>query len=156
MMRTAIQPGNWRIGPALCGGLSLGHYKSFSSAPSIGRLKEQYEETMKPYIDYGIHVMATQNFAGEITIGDSHEYGKTFDPFQKSVINELVLDYLKGFANFRQPAITQTWSGIYSKMTDGSTEFFHSPEPGVYILNALGGAGMSLSFGLAEEVVRSL
>jgi len=156
MMRTAIQPDNWRIGPALCGGLSLIHYKSFTSAPSIGLLKDFYEQTMKPYMDWGIHVMVTQNPAGELTIGDSHEYGNTFDPFQKSSINNLVLDYLNRFAVFRQPGITQTWSGIYSKMTDGSTEICLSPEPGVYILNALGGAGMSLSFGLAEEVLLSL
>ncbi|HEX3386462.1 MAG TPA: TIGR03364 family FAD-dependent oxidoreductase, partial [Mucilaginibacter sp.] len=29
MMRLAAQPGNWRIGPSLCGGLSMIHYPGF-------------------------------------------------------------------------------------------------------------------------------
>ncbi|HSB93397.1 MAG TPA: TIGR03364 family FAD-dependent oxidoreductase [Flavitalea sp.] len=156
MMRTAVQPGNWRIGPALCGGLSLIHYKSFSFAPSIDALKHFYEETMGSYTDRGIHVMVTQNAQGELTIGDSHQYGHTFDPFEEAETNELILKYLKGFASFRNMSIVQNWSGVYSKMTNGDTEIFQSPEPGVFILNALGGAGMTLSFGLAEEVVNSL
>jgi len=35
MMRLVTQPNNLRIGPALCGGLSLIHYTSFKVAPSL-------------------------------------------------------------------------------------------------------------------------
>jgi len=52
--------------------------------------------------------------------------------------------------------LLQTWNGIYPKKTDGKTEFMHQPEPGVTIVNGLGGNGMTLSFGLAEEVVSVL
>ena len=105
---------------------------------------------------HGIHVIVTQNARGELTIGDSHQYGNTFDPFEEAPINDLILKYLKRFAAFREYSIIQNWSGVYAKLTNGETEIFQSPEPGVYILNALGGAGMTLSFGLAEEVVNSL
>ncbi|MDR3713210.1 MAG: TIGR03364 family FAD-dependent oxidoreductase [Puia sp.] len=152
MMRLKAQPGNWRIGPSLCGGLSLVHYKAFGVAPSLPRLKKHYEETMPEYIKWGVHVMVSQNAEGELTIGDSHEYGLAFDPFDKQFINALVLDYMKSFARFRDWALLQSWNGIYPKRTNGEHDFIYDPEPGVTIVNGLGGAGMTLSFGLAEEV----
>lgn len=156
MMRLAQQPANWRIGPALCGGLSLIHYQSFKVAPSLGALKLRYETEMSEYLDWGIHVMVSQNARGELTVGDSHEYGQTHDPFDKEFINKLILDYLKRFAQFKDWNVIETWNGIYPKLTNGDTELFFSPEPGVYILNGFGGAGMTLSFGFAEEMVATI
>jgi FAD dependent oxidoreductase TIGR03364 len=156
MMRLASQPNDWRMGTSLCGGLSLIHYTSFKAAASLNDLKKRYENEMSEYLNWGIHVMVSQNGRGELTVGDSHEYGLTFDPFDRQFINEMVVDYLKTFAQFKDWSSIQTWNGIYPKLTNGETEVFMSPEAGVYILNGLGGAGMTLSFGLAEEVVNSL
>lgn len=156
MMRLAAQPNEWRIGPALCGGLSLIHYNSFKVAPSLPELKAKYENEMSEYLDWGIHVMVSQNGKGELTVGDSHEYDFTHDPFDKTFINQMVLDYLQRFAAFKDWKVIETWNGIYPKLTNGDTDLFFSPEAGVYILNGLGGAGMTLSFGLAEEVTASL
>lgn len=156
MMRLAAQPGNWRLGPALCGGLSLIHYNSFKIAPSLAALKKRYEAEMPAYLDWGIHVMVSQNGLGELTIGDSHEYGQNFDPFDKQFINQLILDYLKQFARFKDWSLQQSWHGIYPKLTNGETDIFLNPDKNVYILNGLGGAGITLSFGLAEEVVETV
>ena len=156
MMRTITQPDDWRMGPALCGGLSLIHYKSFETAPSLATLKDRYENEMPEYIDWGIHVMACQNENGQITIGDSHEYGLTHDPFDKEKINTLILSYLKKIAKFKEWHIAETWNGIYPKLTNGDTDLYYSPEQSVYIVNGLGGAGMTLSFGLANEIVKML
>ncbi len=156
MMRLQSQPDEWRIGPALCGGLSLIHYKSFAAAPSLEKLKDRYNEEMSEYINRGIHVMVAQNEVGELTIGDSHEYGLTHDPFDKAEINDLILSYLKKIARFKNWTIKESWNGIYPKLTNGDTEIFISPEPGVYIINGLGGAGMTLSFGFAEECVEQM
>lgn len=156
MMRLAAQPGNWRIGSALCGGLSLIHYNSFKVAESLPLLKSKYANEMEDYLDWGIHVMASQNEMGELTIGDSHEYGTTQDPFDKDFINQLIKNYLHKFASFKDYTVVQSWNGVYAKLTNGDTELFFSPEPGVYVVNGLGGAGMTLSFGLAEEVVADL
>jgi FAD dependent oxidoreductase TIGR03364 len=156
MMRTAPQPGGLRIGPALCGGLSLIHYKSFQEATSLKLLRDRLEQQYPEYIRWGIHVMVSQNRVGELTIGDSHEYGPTHDPFDRAFINKMILDYLQQFVQVNDLMIQETWNGVYAKSTDGASEVFLSPEPGVYILNALSGAGMTLSFGLAEEMVEKL
>lgn len=153
MMRMVAQPGGWRMGPALCGGLSLLHYNSFRSARSWYILNETMQAEYPEYLKWGIHVMAAQNQDGQITIGDSHEYSLTPDPFDKQFINQLIINYLQKFARFRDPAIMETWNGIYAKMTNGETSFVHVPEQGVTIINCLGGAGMTLSFGLAEQLI---
>ena len=153
MMRLVSQPENWRIGPSLCGGLSLIHYKGFQVAPSLPALKQHYQQTMAAYLQWGIHVMVSQNGEGELTIGDSHEYGLVHDPFDKEFINRLIMDYLDQFSVFKNYQVLQTWNGLYPKLTNGETDFVNQPAPGVTIVNGLGGAGMTLSFGLAEEVV---
>lgn len=156
MLRLAAQPDGWRIGPSLCGGLSLTHYKGFEAAPSLPQLKQHFQQTMPEYGKWGIHVMVSQNGEGELTVGDSHEYGPVHDPFDKEFINQMILDYLKTFARLKNWQLLQTWNGIYPKSTKGATEFVHQPEEGVTIINGLSGAGMTLSFGLAEEVVQQM
>lgn len=153
MMRIKPQPNDWRIGPSLCGGLSLTHYKSFVNAPSLSALVAQYQETLPEYGKWGIHVMVSQNGEGALTIGDSHEYGLVHDPFDKTFINDMILGYLQKFVRLKSWDLQQTWNGIYPKLTSGATEMVVSPEEGVTIVNGLGGAGMTLSFGLAEEIV---
>ncbi|HEY1869938.1 MAG TPA: TIGR03364 family FAD-dependent oxidoreductase [Chitinophagaceae bacterium] len=152
MMRMAAQPDNERIGPALCGGLSLVHYKSFAAA-DLSSLKEFFQQEYPEFLKWGIHVMVSQNQLGELTVGDSHEYGLTHDPFDKQFINQMILHYLKKFARFKNETVTETWNGIYPKLTNGETELILQPEEGVTIINCVGGAGMTLGFGLCEEIV---
>lgn len=156
MMRLVQQPENWRIGPPLCGGLSFIHYKGFQVAPSLEKLKELYQNQHPELIEWGIHVMVSQNGLGELTIGDSHEYGLDLSPFDREDVNRMILDFLKSFAQFKDWRIGSAWHGIYPKMTNGATEFVHQVNDVVTIVNGLGGNGMTLSFGLGEEVVGGL
>ena len=150
MMRLVAQPEKWKIGPSLCGGLSMLHYKSFSAAPAITDLRQQLEAALPEYLKWGIHVMVSQNGNTELTIGDSHEYGPCHDPFDRQHINDLIVDYLKRFAVFKDWRMLESWNGVYAKMTNGQDHLLLEPDENVTILNALGGAGMTLSFGLAE------
>ena len=153
MMRLVSQPDVWRIGPSLCGGLSMVHYPGFQSTPSLPTLRKRYEEQYPEYLKWGIHVMVSQNSSGELTIGDSHEYGLVHDPFDKAFINNLIVDYLHTFADFKDWKLMQSWHGIYPKMTNGETELVVNIEPGVTVINGLGGNGMTLSFGLCEQII---
>jgi len=153
MMRLAAQPDSQRIGPALCGALSLVHYNSFKAAASLQDLRTRFEAEYPDYLRWGIHVMVSQNQAGQLTVGDSHEYGLTHDPFDKQFINQLILDYLKTFARFADESVIETWNGIYPKLTNGETDIILEPEPGVTVINGLGGAGMTFSFGRCEQLI---
>jgi FAD dependent oxidoreductase TIGR03364 len=155
MMRIAEEVTS-RIGPAVCGGLSLIHYASFKGAASLSALKNRYEREMPELLKWGIHVMVSQNRLGQLTVGDSHEYGMAPDPFDRIFINDLILGYLQEFATLKNPRIIETWNGIYGKFTDGQTELFYSPDKDVFIVNGVGGAGMTLSFGFAAEKINSL
>ncbi|WP_259070081.1 TIGR03364 family FAD-dependent oxidoreductase [Mucilaginibacter sp. X4EP1] len=153
MMRLVTQPDEWRIGPSLCGGLSMIHYPGFQAAASLPALRKRYEEQYAEYLKWGIHVMVSQNGSGELTIGDSHEYGLVHDPFDKEFINNMITDYLHTFANFKDWKLLQSWHGIYPKMTNGQTELIFETAPGVTVINGLGGNGMTLSFGLCEQYI---
>ncbi|MBD2427592.1 TIGR03364 family FAD-dependent oxidoreductase [Phormidium sp. FACHB-1136] len=155
MMRTSPQPQGYRIGPALCGGLTLTHYAAFADCPSLPVLKQRIQAELSFAVDWHIHVMMSQNGLGELILGDSHEYALTFDPFDRTDINQFVLNYLRGFAQVPCLDIAATWHGIYAKLP-GKTEFVAHPAPGVTLVNGLSGAGMTLSFGLAEEVMTTV
>lgn len=156
MMRFKHQDPNFKIGASVCGGLSLLHYKSFTASSALTKLRLKIEEEIPEYLKYGIHVMVSQNNNGELTVGDSHEYALDFEPFDKIEINEMILAYLKKFMHIDQWKMTQSWNGIYPIMTNGAAELFLNPEPGVYILNGIGGHGMTMSFGFAEEMIESI
>jgi len=57
----------------------------------------------------------------------------------------------KKFARFKDETVIETWNGIYPKLTNGETELILQPEEGVTIINCVGGAGMTLSFGLKRS-----
>jgi glycine/D-amino acid oxidase-like deaminating enzyme len=156
MMRFKHKDPHFRIGASVCGGLSLLHYKSFTASSALTKLRIKIESEIPEYLKHGIHVMVSQNTLGELTVGDSHEYALDFDPFDKIEINNMILDYLKKLMHIDQWEMIQSWNGVYPIMTNGEADLFVKAEEGVYILNGIGGHGMTMSFGFAEEIINSL
>ena len=66
----------------------------------------------------------------------------------------MILDYLDTFLDAPDLQIAARWHGIYAKHPRDAY-FVAQPAPGVTVVTGLGGAGMTLSFGLADEVVQS-
>jgi glycine/D-amino acid oxidase-like deaminating enzyme len=114
------------------------------------------QEQMPAHLQWGVHVLVSQNGAGELTLGDSHEYGPDFAPFDKEFINGLILEYMHTFLQAPALTIQERWHGIYPKLTNGETNLVLSPEKNVTIVNGFGGAGMTLAFGVAEEITAAL
>lgn len=153
MMRSDKVENGWRQGPMLAAGLTLVHYRSFQDCQSLPALRRRLALERPEHLRYGIHVLVAQNGSGEITLGDSHEYGGEITPFDKSEIDELVLRYLDAFFKGPPLRIASRWHGTYVKHPTDPW-FIARPAPGVTLVTGLGGAGMTLSFGLAEQVVR--
>jgi D-hydroxyproline dehydrogenase subunit beta len=144
-----------KLGPSLCAGLTLRHYAAFAKCPSLKKLDARYDRESENYKKHGVHVLLAQNQYGELIIGDSHHYSKTVEPFDLEEVNEIILEYLNSFVDLGDLRITERWHGVYPKVKD-NTSLIIRPEPGVTIVNGLGGAGMTLSFGLAEEVIETI
>jgi FAD dependent oxidoreductase TIGR03364 len=152
MMRSQSYGDHWRIGPMLAAGLTLRHYAAFRNCPSLAAVKERVARE-SPWLDrYGIHVLVAQNGRGELSIGDSHEYGDAIEPFDKGEIEEWILGYLGTFLTAPDLRIASRWHGTYAKHP-GEPSVIVRPAPGVTVVTGVGGAGMTLSFGLAEQVV---
>jgi FAD dependent oxidoreductase TIGR03364 len=153
MLRTAAQPNGWRMGPALAAGLTLRFYPSFQICTTLPALRKRILEEAPEYERWGIHGLVSQTAAGELTLGDSHEYGLAIDIFNREEIDQLMLRYICGFLRAPDWDIAQRWYGVYAKHPE-KPYLSLTPEPGVQIVTSPGGSGMTLSFGVAEQTVR--
>jgi D-hydroxyproline dehydrogenase subunit beta len=153
MMRTAPQPQGWALGPSLAFGLTFKHYPTFQICSSLHALEERIERETPEFEKWGIHVMVSQNASGELTLGDSHEYGLAVDIFDKSVVNRLILDYARQYLTVPTLEIAEYWHGVYAKHPAHAYLDF-SPVKGVRVVIVTTGIGMTMSFGIAEQTLR--
>ena len=153
MLRSEPLDGGRRLGPMLAAGLTLRHYRAFEGCPSLAALQARIAAESPDFDRFGIHVLVAQNGRGELVLGDSHEYGAAIEPFDKPAIDDLVLDYLGTFLAVPGLRIAARWHGTYVKHPT-EPYIVARPAPGVTAVTGVGGAGMTLSFGLAERVVR--
>ncbi len=150
MLRTVPQPREWRMGPLLASGLTLRHYASFAVCPSLARLRKRIAQETPALDRFGVHVMAAQHETGQVVLGDSHEYGEEIDPFYRTEIEKLILRELRRQIRLPDWTIESRWSGSYVKHSARPLVRME-PTPGVHVCVSPGGAGMTLSFGWADQ-----
>jgi D-hydroxyproline dehydrogenase subunit beta len=150
MLRTGPQDGIDETTPHIASGLTLRHYTSFESCNAHQKLRERIASESPLLDQYGIHVMASVFPGGEVVLGDSHEYGENISPFDNTEIDDLILHELRKVIQLDDWVIKQRWHGIYAK--HGTLPVFEKQiESKVHLFVGTGGAGMTMSFGLAEQ-----
>lgn len=152
MMRTVRQPNGWLLGPSLAFGPTFLHYPSFEMCTSRAALKERIEREHPELVRYGIHLLVSQTASGELTLGDSHEYGLAVNVFDNPVINRLILEYAQSRLQAPTLEIGEQWHGVYAKHPEHPWVLF-APAPDVRALTVTSGIGMTMSFALAEQTL---
>jgi glycine/D-amino acid oxidase-like deaminating enzyme len=152
MMRTVPQPNGWQLGPSIAFGLTFKHYPTFAICSTLAALRERIA-TETPELDkWGIHVMVSQNSLGELTIGDSHEYGLAVNIFDNPAVNDLILDFAKTYLRIPTFQIAEQWHGVYAKHPDHPF-LCAAPSEGVRAVTVTSGIGMTMSLGIAEQTL---
>jgi FAD dependent oxidoreductase TIGR03364 len=151
MMRAKPKKAPLDIGTHLCAGLTLGHYANFRQCDRLPKLLERFESDYPLQQKWGIHLLVSQHEDGLLTIGDSHEYGLEVTPFLREEIDRLILEYLDTFLPIDEIEICERWHGVYAKHPTKSY-IIDDVEPNVKLVTGVGGAGMTLSFGLTERL----
>jgi FAD dependent oxidoreductase TIGR03364 len=155
MLRTVPEPGGWQLGPSLAFGLTFRHYPTFEMCESLPALKQRVARENPEYDQWGIHVMVSQTSAGELTLGDSHEYGLAVNVFDSPAINRMILDYAAKYLRVPKLEIAQEWHGVYAKHPK-LPYLLQEPVPGVRLVTVTSGIGMTMSFGLAEKNLKEM
>ena len=153
MMRTAPQPPQSALGAIVVSDLTLCHYPAFQSCPSLSALRDRLDSEMPRQRALGVHVIAAQHFDGSLTIGDSHEYADDFSPESSTEVDDLILSTLQSFVQLHNPRIVSRWQGVYLKSRIGKSQVVLHPRERVTMVTAMGGLGMTLSWGLARRTL---
>ena len=155
MMRTVAQPTGFDMGAVFVSDHTLCHYPAFINCPSTAKLRMRLQTECPLHQKWGVHVIAAQHPDGTLVLGDTHEYAADFDPEIRMDLDELVLGSLREFTLVPDLRIATRWHGVYLKSTVGQTQVILNPRERVTMVTAMGGLGMTLSWGLADRTVRS-
>ncbi|MCC2028047.1 TIGR03364 family FAD-dependent oxidoreductase [Microbacterium sp. YMB-B2] len=132
-------------------GWSLLRYARFAAYPETARLRERMHAERPDLAALDLNQMYTQLPDGTLILGDSHARGIQPSPFQPESAFEAFLDEARALLDLGDLRIVERWQGVYAS---GPDEFLmEEPEPGLHVIGATTGIGMTTGFGLAEHTI---
>ncbi|WP_229054655.1 TIGR03364 family FAD-dependent oxidoreductase [Aeromicrobium sp. Leaf350] len=145
MMRVHA-PGVTLPAPLLTG-WSLTRYGRFAGFDEAVAVRDRLHAERPDLAAIDLNQMYTQLPDGSLIVGDSHVKGIDVSPFQPEATSQLFLDELADLFG-TTPVVTERWQGVYAS---GPDEFLvDESDPGVLVLAATTGIGMTTGLGLAE------
>ncbi len=131
-------------------GWSLVRYGRFATLPESHAVRERLHAERPDLAAIDLNQMYTQVPDGSFIVGDTHAKGAGIPPFQSETAANLLLEEFTALFG-TTPRVVERWQGIYAS---GPDEFLvDEPFPGVVVLAATTGIGMTTGLGLAETTL---
>ena len=150
MLKTQPQAGGWQTGPAPGQRADAAALSEFRDLPQPAALAARIARETPELDRFGIHVMASQNDAGEVILGDSHEYDADIRAVRQDADRRPDPARAAQDPSAARLDHRRAWHGVYAKHP-ALPAVEAEPLPDVHICTGTGGAGMTMAFGLAER-----
>ncbi|KQP01982.1 TIGR03364 family FAD-dependent oxidoreductase [Leifsonia sp. Leaf264] len=135
-------------------GWSLVRYGGFAAMPTAGALRERLHTEDPALAALDLNQMYTQLPDGSLIVGDTHYRGTAIAPFQSEASFDALLAITRELFGVTDLRVLERWQGVYAS---GPNDFLiDQPEPGVSVLAATTGIGMTTGLGLADNLVAGL
>jgi FAD dependent oxidoreductase TIGR03364 len=132
-------------------GWSLVRYGAFAATPAAATLRERLHAERPDLAALDLNQMYTRLPDGTLVVGDTHARGITVPPFQPEFAFEAMLEETRSLFGIEALRVVERWQGVYAS---GPDDFLiEEVEPGVHLVAATTGIGMTTGLGLAEHVV---
>ncbi|GGU46341.1 oxidoreductase [Lentzea flava] len=142
------------IDPAVLTGFSMLRYDAFARCPSIEKVRERLTNDHPELVEAGLNLMFTQLPDGSLTIGDTHHYSRTVDPYRPERLDDLVLTETARLLGVGSLHVLERWRGIYASAPHPFLTA--TPAPRVRAVSVTSGIGMTTALGLAPPVLDDL
>lgn len=142
------------IDPAVLTGFSMLRYEAFARCPSTEKVRERLTNDHPELVEAGLNLMFTQLPDGSLTIGDTHHYGRTVDPYRPEDLDDLVLTETARLLGVPGLRVLERWRGIYASAPEPFLTA--TPVPLTRAVSVTSGIGMTTALGLAPAVLDDL
>ncbi|SMD22551.1 TIGR03364 family FAD-dependent oxidoreductase [Lentzea albidocapillata] len=142
------------IDPAVLTGFSMLRYDAFARCPSIEKVRERLTNDHPELVEAGLNLMFTQLPDGSLTIGDTHHYSRTVDPYRSEDLDDLVLTETARLLGVPSLRVLERWRGIYASAPEPFLTA--TPAPLTRAVSVTSGIGMTTALGLAPAVLDDL
>jgi FAD dependent oxidoreductase TIGR03364 len=142
------------IDPAVLTGFSMLRYDAFRACPTQPAVQARISRAHPDLVAAELNLMFTQRPDGDLTIGDTHAYSTTLDPFNAEIRDEQVLAQTAALLGVGRLTVRERWRGVYASAPQPF--LVAAPAPGVRVVSVTSGIGMTTAFGLAPGVLDDL
>jgi FAD dependent oxidoreductase TIGR03364 len=134
-------------------GWSLLRYGRFGAFAETTALRERLHAERPELAALDLNQMYTQLPDGSLIVGDSHAKAIQPGPFQPEAAFDAFLDEATALFEVDDFRVLERWQGVYAS---AASEFLiEEPEPGLHVIAATTGIGMTTGLGLAERTLNA-